>query len=162
MTTSFHVFRGRPTWSIRRACVLPCTTPMHQDRGSGLPSGRSGSGEPLIPILSVDDGLGDPVVLATWYEALTNAIGVDIPHDLLGLWLFPIDGGGVLLGPEALAQDHLEVPLPSPYLHIAQLTALEEVIRRAGYQSALALPIRFGRRDVALLLIADLRPDRFQ
>jgi hypothetical protein len=110
----------------------------------------------------VDEGLGDPVALATWHEALSNALSVELPHDLLALWLYPIEGGVVLLGPAALAEDDLAVPLPAPQLQPAQLAALEEVVRVAGYQSAICLPIRFGRRDVGLLLAADLQPDRYR
>ncbi len=115
-------------------------------------------GEPLVPILRVEEGLGDPIALATWHEALSDALSVDVPHDLLGLWLFPVSGGAVLLGPTALAPDELAVPLPSPQLHRRDLALLEEIIHNAGYGSVMALPIRFGRRDVGLLLAADLRP----
>jgi hypothetical protein len=115
-------------------------------------------GEPLVPILRVEEGLGDPVALATWHEALSDALSVDLPHDLLGLWLFPVGGGAVLLGPAALAADDLTVPLPSPQLQRRDLALLEEIVHNAGYGSVMALPIRFGRRDVGLLLAADLRP----
>ena len=48
-------------------------------------------------------------------------LSADVPHDLLGLWLYPSAGGAVLLGPEALAQDDLTVPLPSPQVQPEQL-----------------------------------------
>ena len=115
-------------------------------------------GEPLVPILRAEEALGDPVALATWHEALSNALAVDVPHDLLGLWLFPVSGGVVLLGPSALAADDLAVPLPSPQLQRRQLALLEEIVHDAGYGSVMCLPVRFGRRDVGLLLAADLRP----
>jgi hypothetical protein len=118
--------------------------------------------EPLVPLLRVDEGLGDPVALATWHEALSDALSVELPHDLLGLWLYPVEGGVVLLGPEALAQDDLAVPQPTPQLQPGQLAALEEVVRVAGYQSVICLPIRFGRRDVGLILAADLQPNRYR
>jgi hypothetical protein len=118
-------------------------------------------GEPLVPILRADEGLSDPVALSTWHEALSNALASDVPHDLLGLWLFPVGGGSVLLGPTALAADDLAVPTPVPQLERRQLAVLEEIIRDAGYGSSMALPIRFGRRDVGLLLAADLKPDRY-
>jgi len=118
-------------------------------------------GEPLVPLLRVEQALRDPDALATWHAALSNAVSVDIPHDLLGLWLFPWDGGAVLLGPEALAQDSLSVPLPTPQVQPAQLALLEATIRRAGYGSVACFPIRSGRRDVGLLLAADLRPSRY-
>jgi len=117
--------------------------------------------EPLVPLLRVDEGLGDPIALATWHEALSDALSVELPHDLLGLWLYPAEGGVVLLGPAALAQDDLAVPQPAPQVQPAQLAALEEVVRVAGYRSAICLPIRFGRRDVGLILAADLQPDRY-
>jgi hypothetical protein len=132
---------------------------------SGADSSKSSPppiAEPLVPLLRVDEGLGDPVALATWLEALSNALSVELPHDLLALWLYPIEGGVVLLGPAALAEDDLAVPVPEPQLQPAQLGALEEVVRVAGYQSAICLPIRFGRRDVGLLLAADLQPDRYR
>jgi hypothetical protein len=122
---------------------------------------RPPGGEPLIPILPVEDGLGDPVALATWHEALSSTLSVEVPHDLLALWLFPSDGDVVLLGPAALDADHLRVPVPSPHLRMAELTALEEIVSKAGYGSVICLPIRFGRRDAGLLLAADLRADRF-
>jgi len=125
------------------------------------PSGHAG-GEPLVPLLRVEQALGDPAVLGTWHAALSNLLAVEVPHDLLGLWLYPTEGGAVLLGPEALAQDELALPIPAPQLEQRQLLLLEEIIRDAGYASALCLPIRFGRRDVGLLLVADLRPDRYR
>ena len=118
--------------------------------------------EPLVPILRLNEASGDADALATWRQALSNALATDVPHDLLALWLYPTRGGVVLLGPEALAQDDLSVPLPSPQLQPSQLTVLEEIVRDAGYASAVSLPIRFGRRDVGLLLIASLTPDRYR
>ena len=117
--------------------------------------------EPLVPILRVEEGLADRAALTTWHEALSDALAADIPHDLLGLWLYTTAGEPVLIGPEALAQDSLAVPVPTPQLQQHQLDALEETIRRAGYASVVCLPVRFGRRDVGLMLVADLRPDRY-
>ncbi len=118
--------------------------------------------EPLVPILRAEEGLADRSALATWHEALSDALAVDVQHDLLGLWLYPAGVGPVLLGPEALAQDSLAVPIPAPQLQQHQLVALEGVIRGAGYGSVICLPVRFGRRDVGLMLVADLRPDRYE
>ncbi|MFL5403242.1 MAG: hypothetical protein ACJ8BF_10545, partial [Gemmatimonadales bacterium] len=101
------------------------------------------------------------VALATWHEALSNTLAVEVPHDLMGLWLYPAQGGVVLLGPEALAEDDLAVPIPTPYLKPEQLSLLEEIVTDAGYGSASCLPIRFGKRDVALLLVADLQAGRY-
>jgi hypothetical protein len=117
--------------------------------------------DPLVPILRVEEGLGDPVALATWYEALSSALSVDVPHDLLALWLYPTRGGAVLLGPEALAADDLSVPVPAPQLDDTQLAFLEEVVRDAGYGSVVTVPVRFGRRDVGLMLVGDLQPARY-
>ena len=117
--------------------------------------------EPLVPILHVEDGKVDAVALATWHEVLSNTLAVEVPHDLMGLWLYPIQGGVVLVGPAALAADDLVVPVPAPYLKPEQLSVLEEIVVDAGYPSAICLPIRFGKRDVGLLLVADLQPERY-
>jgi GAF domain-containing protein len=114
-----------------------------------------------VPILRADEGQVDPAALATWHQALSNTVAVEVPHDLMGLWLYPSQGGIVLLGPPELAEDDLAVPLPSPHLKPEQLTLVEEIVLDAGYGSATCLPIRFGKRDVALLLIADLQPGRY-
>lgn len=117
--------------------------------------------EPLVPILSVEVGQSDPVALATWHEALSNTLAIEVPHDLLGLWLYPAQGGAVLLGPAELAADSLQIPTPSPHLKPDQLTAIEAVVQKAGYQSASAVPIGFGKRDVGLMLVADLQAGRY-
>ena len=124
------------------------------------PLSSTGS-EPLVPILRAEDGQVDPVALATWHEALSNTLAVEVPHDLMGLWLYPAQGGVVLLGPAELAEDELVVPIPSPYLKPEQLSLVEEIVLDAGYGSVTCLPIRFGKRDVALLLVANLEPDRY-
>ena len=118
-------------------------------------------GEPLVPLLRAEQGLADPDALATWHAALSNALSTDLPHDLLGLWLYPAHGGAVLIGPEALAQDDLAVPLPAPQVEPAQLALLEDIVRDAGYPSVACVPVRSGRRDVGLVLAADLRPERY-
>ena len=121
----------------------------------------SAGSEPLVPILRADEGQVDPVALATWHEALSNTVAVEVPHDLMGLWLYPAQGGVILLGPAELAEDELVVPIPSPFLKPEQLSLVEEIVLDAGYRSASCLPIRFGKRDVALLLVANLQPDRY-
>jgi GAF domain-containing protein len=120
------------------------------------PLASSGS-EPLVPILRVDDDQLDAVALATWHEALSNTVAVEVPHDLMGLWLYPSHGGVVLLGPAELAQDDLAIPTPTPHLKPEQLTQLEQTVLEAGYGSVACLPVGFGKKDVALLLVADLR-----
>ncbi len=120
------------------------------------PLASSGS-ELLVPILRVDDEQLDQAELATWHEALSDTVAVEVPHDLLGLWLYPSHGGAVLLGPAELAEDDLAVPLPSPHLKPEELSQLEQVVSQAGYGSVACLPVTFGKRDVALLLMADLR-----
>src|SRR3954464_15600895 len=96
--------------------------------------------EPLVPLLRAEQGSADPDALATWHSALSNALSSDVPHDLLGLWLYPSHGSTVLLGPEALAQDNLSPPLPSPQVSPSQVARLEDTIRQAGYGSVVALP----------------------
>jgi hypothetical protein len=117
--------------------------------------------EPLVPILQVGAGQIDPVALATWHQALSNTVAVEVPHDLMGLWLYPSQGGASLLGPTELAADDLPVPIPSPHLTSEQLSAIEKIVRDAGYGSVTCLPIRFGKRDVALMLVANLQRERY-
>lgn len=131
-----------------------------RDEPTGDPLTILGS-EPLVPILRVGEGQVDPVALATWHQALSNTVSVEVPHDLMGLWLYPSQGGVVLLGPAELAADDLSIPLPAPHLKPEQLSVIEEIVRHAGYASATCLPINFGRRDVALLLVADLQAERY-
>jgi hypothetical protein len=117
--------------------------------------------EPLVPILGASDGKADPIALATWHQALSNTVSVEVPHDLMGLWIYPSQGGVVLLGPAELAEDDLAVPLPAPHLKPEQLSMVESIVIAAGYGSATCLPVRFGKRDVALLLVADLQAGRY-
>jgi len=115
---------------------------------------------PLIPLIRAHETARDPVVLATWHAALSNALGIELPHTLLALWLYPAGGSVVLLAPEELAQDNLAVPIPNPDLSEAQIASVATAVRRA-YPSVICLPIRFGRRDVGLLLFAELGADRY-
>lgn len=134
---------------------------MAPDNPAGEPDHSPSRAEPLVPLLRLEEGLGDADALATWHDALSNAISPDLPHDLLGLWLYPAHGGTVLLGPEALAQDDLAVPVPSPQVEPASVRLLEEIVRDAGYGSVAAAPVRSGRRDVGLVLAGDLRPGMY-
>jgi hypothetical protein len=124
------------------------------------PLSSSGS-EPLVPILRSDERQIDAVALATWHEALSNTVAVEVPHDLMGLWLYPSHGGVVLLGPAELAEDDLMIPQPSPHLKPEQLLQVEQIVLAAGYGSATCLPVGFGKRDVALMMVADLRAGRY-
>ena len=134
---------------------------MSADDPGFAPPDSPSQGEPLVPLLRAEQALEDPDALATWHEALSDALSPDLPHDLLALWLYPWHGGVVLLGPEALAQDQLAVPLPSPQVDPGQVELLEDIVRDAGYGSVACCPVRSGRRDVGLVLAADLRPDRY-
>ncbi len=107
----------------------------------------------LVPLLPLEGSAPDPVALGTWYLALASALAVDVPHDLFALWLYPDSGGVVLLGPEALAQDAVQVPIPDPYLLQDQLFQLEQVLRRAKYGSAMAVPVKLVGRDVAVMVL---------
>src|SRR5262245_29397734 len=116
---------------------------------------------PLIPLLRTGEGMPDRDVLATWHEALADSVGVDLPHDLFALWLYPASGGAELVGPEALAQDQLAVPAPGPRVSAEQANELGAVVERAGYRSVVSLVIRFGETDVGLLLVASLEANRY-
>lgn len=116
---------------------------------------------PLVPLLRTGEEVPDRDVLATWHEALADSVGVDLPHDLFAVWLYPAGGGVELIGPEALAEDRLAVPIPAPRVTDEQAEELSGVIRRAGYGSVVAVVIRFGSADVGLLLVASLEPERY-
>jgi hypothetical protein len=135
-------------------------SPETRDESADDPLSSAGS-EPLVPILRAEDGQVDPVALTTWHEALSNTVGVEVPHDLMGLWLYPSQGGVVLLGPAELAKDDLQIPIPDPQLKPEQLAVIEGRVGKAGYGSVSCLPVRFGKRDVALMMVADLRPQRY-
>lgn len=113
--------------------------------------------EPLVPLLPVETGRVDPDVLATWHQALSSALAPDLPHDLLAIWLYTPEGP-VLLAPEALAADALVPPPAAPHVASDALEAFREIFVRARYQSTLCQPVAYGRADVALLVVADLRP----
>jgi GAF domain-containing protein len=126
-----------------------------------MPDGADRKPLPLIPILRAADGAPDRDDLATWHEALAEAVGVEIPNDLFALWLYPALGGVELIGPEALAQDELPVPLPRPRVTEEAAAKLAAIVERAGYRSVACLPIRLGSSDVGLLLAAAFEPDRY-
>jgi hypothetical protein len=113
----------------------------------------TGPGDPLVPLLPMEGGAPDPVAVAMWHLALGATTAVEVPHDLFALWLFPASGGVVLLGPQALAHDQVVVPLPEPHLLQDQLFQLEEVLRRAKYASAIAVPIHHADRDHGVMLL---------
>ena len=109
-----------------------------------------------LPILRLNPWEVDWGAFRTWHEALSGSIGPWLPHDLMGLWIMPPGRDPVLVGPEALEQDHLEVPRAAPYLPADALIALERRVRRA-YPSVMTQTVRHGAMDVGLIMMADLR-----
>jgi len=118
-------------------------------------------GDPLVPLLPLEAGAPDPVALSMWHLALGSSIGVEVPHDLFALWLFPVSGGVVLIGPERLALDQVDVPAPAPHLGQDQLYQLEEVLRNAKYASAIALPVQDSERDLGVMLLGSFETAAF-
>ena len=127
--------------------------------GSSEPSGRQE--ESLLPLLLGEGGAPDPVALATWHLALSSSTALDVPHDFFALWLFPASGGVVLLGPEGLSSEAVKVPVPAPLLLQDDLYQLEQVLRRARYPSAIAVPIRQGARDAGVMLLGSFARGAF-
>jgi len=111
---------------------------------------------PLVPLLLPGEESADAEILETWHLALSNALSSDLPHDLLGVWLYPEQGGVALIAPSALAADQLTVPVP-PDITPDTLRLLEEIIADAGYPSVIATAIHTGGRESGLLLFAALR-----
>jgi GAF domain-containing protein len=115
----------------------------------------------MIPIPSPEESLRGPEVLGTWHAAMSNVVGLELPHDLLAVWFYPAYGGVSLVGPASLAEDDLQVPLPSPRISRPQLDLLEEIILDAGYGSAVCVAARTERDDVGLVLLASFSPDQY-
>lgn len=128
---------------------------------SDPPASFSGQAETLVPVLQLDAGVPDPVALSTWHLALASSTALSVPHDLFALWVFPASGGTVLLGPPALAQDNVPVPVPSPRLLQDDLYRLEQILRNARYQSVIAVPIRAQARDVGVMLLGSFARNAF-
>ena len=118
-------------------------------------------GSYLVPVLPLQDGPPDAAAVAAWHLALSNLVGQDLPHDMLALWLFPDRGGVLLLAPTELARDHVQIEPPAPFLNQHQLFELEQRIRRAGYGSVVAVPVRSHTRDLGLAVFAHLEPGRY-
>ena len=135
---------------------MPSSPGSEDTNGARSPQGAG----PMVPLLRIDEGLSDPVALTTWHEALSDALAADLPHDLLGLWLYPSNGGVVL---RAQRSGGGRSPGSAPLSPTGPRAApeLAGIVRDAGYGSTACLPIRFGKRDVGLLLVADLRGERF-
>lgn len=112
----------------------------------------------LIPILHPHTRMQDLDTLRAWYEAIADVLRLELPVDLLAMWLFDADGTPMLLEPEALAADHLEIPPADPLINQPALQLIEDRIRRAGYGSVLFQPIRHGGQDVGLVLMAAFPP----
>lgn len=128
---------------------------------TALPPGSGAAPGPLVPVLPMQDGPPDAVGVAAWHLALSNLIGQEVPHDLLGMWLFPDRGGVMLLAPAELGRDRLDFSAPAPFLSQYQIFLLEERIRQAGYRSVLAIPIRDHGRDLGLAIFAHLEAGRY-
>ena len=92
--------------------------------------------------------------MATWHEALRHAVASEMSADLVACWLYPSRGGQILVGPSGLEEDHISPPPAEPLVAQESLYTLEDVVMRAGYRAAMAVPIRAEVQDVGLLLVA--------
>jgi len=121
----------------------------------------SGDIRHLIPLLHPETGVQDLDALKTWYEAVADGLRTAVPFDLFALWIYSPSGEPILIEPEALTQDHLEVPAAQPTAPLEALVAIEDRVRRAGYGSVLVHAIRHGKRDVGLIMLAGFDPHLF-
>ncbi|HSE67908.1 MAG TPA: GAF domain-containing protein [Gemmatimonadales bacterium] len=115
----------------------------------------------LFPILHSRNRVPDLEALRTWYEAVSDALQFELPHDLFALWVYSPNGEPSLIAPEELAADDLRVPRPNPFLDPHELARIEDRVQSARYGSVICRPIRHGPSDVGLLLIAGFRPDLY-
>ena len=115
----------------------------------------------LVPVPGPEENPREPSVMASWHSALSSVVGMELPHDLLAIWFYPVSGGAVLVGPTALVEDDLHVPLPAPRVGRPQLDLMEEIIRDAGYGSVVCRAVRTERDDIGLVLVASFAPDRY-
>lgn len=115
----------------------------------------------LIPLLHPRTRIQDMDELKAWYEAVNDALRPEIPAELFVLWIYGSDGEPILIEPEALVEDNLQVPPAHPIANQLLLDELEDRIRRAGYGSVLVCPVRYGGQDVALLLQASFTPHAY-
>ena len=123
----------------------------------------TGSGDirHLIPLLHPETGVHDLDALKAWYEAVADGLRTVVEFDLFALWIYSPGGEPILIEPEALTQDSLEVPHARPTAPLEALVAIEDRVRRAGYGSVLVHAIRHGKRDVGLMMLAGFGPHLF-
>jgi hypothetical protein len=121
----------------------------------------SGDIRHLIPLLHPETGVQDIDALRTWYEAVADGLRTVVAFDLFALWVYSPSGEPILIEPEALTQDNLEVPHAQPTAPLEALVAIEDRVRRAGYGSVLVHAIRHGKRDVGLIMLAGFGPHLF-
>ncbi len=112
----------------------------------------------LIPLLHPRTRIQDMDVLKAWYEAVEDTLRPEMSADLLAIWIYGQDGEPILIEPEALGADNLEIPRAEPIANQHLLDDLEDRIRRAGYGSVLLRPIRHGGHDAGLILLASFQP----
>lgn len=110
--------------------------------------------EAFVPALAWPGRRPSLAELATWHEALRDAVGQVLPLDLLACWLLPSRGGSLLIGPQGMSGEGLQVPLAEPLVTQEGLFRLEDRIRAAGYRTVMAVPIRSEVQDVGLLAVA--------
>ena len=150
---------GRTAWNqVRPDAILPrfsstqCPRPSRSDArppeddlsGDASPHG----GEPLVPILRLDDGGDDADALANPAPGVSNALSwgraarpgrrsVSISRR----------GGPVLLGPEALAEDDLKVPDTQPVIlpQQAEVPGIDRPRRRLRVHTVGFRPVRAAR-----------------
>ncbi len=115
----------------------------------------------LIPLLHPRTRIQDMDELKAWYEAVADALRPEMPAELFALWIYGPDGEPILIEPEALVADGLEIPPAHPLANQLLLDELEDRIRRAGYGSVLIRPIRHGGQDVGLILLAAFTPHAY-
>src|SRR5690606_35492569 len=117
--------------------------------------------EAFVPVLAWSGRRPSLAELATWHEALRDAVGQVLSLDLLACWLLPSRGGSLLVGPAGLAADGLELPAAEPLLPQEGLFGLEDRIKAGGYHSVMVVPIRSEVQDVGILAVGRFADDGY-
>src|SRR4030095_13117357 len=95
----------------------------------------------LFPILHSRNRVPDLEALRTWYEAVSDALQFELPHDLFALWVYSPTGEPSLIAPDGRGGGGVRGLHPSPFLDPRELARIEDRVQSAHYGSVVCRPI---------------------